>query len=61
VELKNVVKHRAENRWIDFEHRAENWRTFLPSDQDFALMASHSLCVADDDPRLKGNARYKGN
>jgi hypothetical protein len=61
LELKNAVKHRPENKWIGFEHRAENWRTFLPSDKDFAVMASHSLCVADDDPRFKGNIRYKGN
>ena len=61
AELKNAVKHRPDNKWIGFEHRAENWRTFLPSDKDFGVMASHSLCVADDDPRLKGNVRYKGN
>jgi hypothetical protein len=61
AELKNEVKDRADNKWIDFEHRAENWRAFLPSDKDFAVMASHSRCVADDDPGLKGNVRYKGN
>jgi hypothetical protein len=48
--LKNWVQHRPQNKWAGD-----------PSDKDFAVMVNHSIYIADDDPRFKGNVRYKGN
>ena len=53
--LKNSVKHRAEHNWRGGDPRLE------PSIKDLAVTVSRSLCIEDDDQRLKGNIRYRGN
>jgi hypothetical protein len=55
--LKKVVKRRPQKDWWGNDTDDQ----FDPSNEHFALMINHSLCIADDDPRLKGNIRYKGN
>ncbi len=47
-------------------NRSQNWRVtsegrLYPSEKHFEIMVARSLCIADHDPRLKGNVRYKGN
>jgi hypothetical protein len=55
TKLKYAVTHRSQNWRVTSEDRLH------PSEKHFEIMVGHSLCIADDDARLKGNIRYKGN
>jgi hypothetical protein len=58
--LKYAVIHRYRKNWWGDKSGPEDQR-MDPSWKMMEVMADHSQCIEDDDQRLRGNLRYRGN